>query len=137
MKELRGMKRMNDTLLGIREIPDFNIECILSSGDKISFDITTASRFDVQFDGMYARYVITSCMLSDIFWNKIVRSNLNQDIDNFIIKANTIARRNDGMDIDFTFPDMEFSEMLIKYSTGNAQVVLTFLYGTPAEGENE
>ena len=128
---------MNDTLLGIREIPDFNIECILNSGDKISFDITTASRFDVQFDGMYAQYVITSYMLSDIFWNKIMRSNLNEDINNFIIKVNTIARRNDGIDIDFTFPIMEFSEMLMEYSTSNKQVVLTFLNGTPVEEKNE
>ena len=128
---------MNDTLLGIREIPDFNIECILNSGDKISFDITTASRFDVQFDGMYAQYVITSYMLSDIFWNKIIRSNLNEDINNFIIKVNTIARRNDGIDIDFMFPIMEFSEMLMEYSTNNKQVVLTFLNGTPVEEKNE
>ena len=128
---------MNDTLLGIREIPDFNIECILNSGDKISFDITTASRFDVQFDGMYAQYVITSYMLSDIFWNKIMRSNLNEDINNFIIKVNTIARRNDGIDIDFMFPIMEFSEMLMEYSTNNKQVVLTFLNGTPVEEKNE
>ena len=128
---------MNDILLGIREIPDFNIECILNSGDKISFDITTASRFDVQFDGMYAQYVITSLMLSDIFWNKIMRSNLNEDISNFIVKANTIARQNDGIDVDFMFPVMEFSEMLIEYSTSNAQVVLTFLSGTPRDEKDE
>ena len=128
---------MNDILLGIREIPDFNIECILNSGDKISFDITTASRFDVQFDGMYAQYVIASLTLSNIFWNKIMRSNLNEDISNFIIKANTIARQNDGIDVDFMFPVMEFSEMLIEYSTSNAQVVLTFLNGTPVEEKNE
>ena len=125
---------MNNMGLGIREIPDFNIECILNSGDKISFDITTASKFDIKFDGMYAQYVITSCVLSDIFWNRVM---LNESIDNFIVKANTIARRNDGIDIDFTFPTMKFSEMLIEYSTNNAQVVLTFRIGTPLEEKNE
>ena len=112
--------------LAIKEIPEFTIECQLTSGEKFGFEITTASNFSFRSCKTYAIYEITTYMLPDIFWKEILPKNIENTIEKFTVSAETIARQNIGTDIIFNLPTVEFNRATFEYSSKNPSVILRF-----------